>query len=147
MHPQPPQRSNRQWPLQLVRVSLADHVDSEQPSRALAIVGSGAVSPAWTRTARNVQRMHARMLADHLHQAATLMLQAPGPDVLLFAATGTAELLDVLRRGAEQCGAALPDDVVAAAGQLRHWAATLKSAAPPTAQPIRAHTPTWDGWQ
>lgn len=144
---QPPPRFGRLRPLQLVRVHSADHLDDDRPPRSLAIPGPASALAPWTRAARNLQRMDARMVADHLRQAAMLTWQAPSPDVLLFAATGTAELLDVLRLGGDHCGASLPDELLAAAEQLRGWAATLKPAATPPTPLTRTHPSTWDAWQ
>lgn len=85
---------------------------------------------AWERASRNLRRALACAVAEHLQRAALLLEQPRGVDVLVLGAARTAEVLDALDVGAQQCGVALPADVAASAERLRAWARTLKRPCP-----------------
>lgn len=75
---------------------------------------------------RNLRRVALCAPADHLEQAAALLRERPTIDGHMLAANRTAQILGVLRLGADQLGAPLGAATTAAAIELRHWAVTVK---------------------
>lgn len=110
------------------------------PARRVPVpaVASAAGLAGGPRVVRNLRRVLACAAADHLHQAAAILGQAPGADALLLGAAGAAEVLDALDRGARRLGAAPPMAVASGtADRLRRWGTALKRPAGPAARPAR----------
>jgi hypothetical protein len=85
-----------------------------------------AALAAWERSNRNLRRMLARSVADHLFRAAELLRDTPSADAVVLAAAGTVEAIYALDDAARSLGGALPAGLTEAADQLPGWASILK---------------------
>jgi hypothetical protein len=75
---------------------------------------------------RDLHRLLAGAVADHLERAAALLRQDPNIDALLLGASGTAKVIAVLATAAARIGAPLPVEAVMAIQSLRVLAFTVK---------------------
>jgi len=80
----------------------------------------------WPGMPRTYRRVTACAAADLLAQAAAILRDTPTIDAYMLAANRTAEVLGVLRRGADQLHAPLPASTRELADELRLWALTVK---------------------
>jgi hypothetical protein len=70
---------------------------------------------------RDLHRLLAGAVANHLERAAALLRQDPNVDALLLGASGTAKVIVVLATAATRIGATLSSEAVQAIQGLRVW--------------------------
>jgi hypothetical protein len=75
---------------------------------------------------RDLHRLLAGAVTDHLERAAALLRQDPTVDALLLGAGGAAKVIAVLSTAATRIGVPLPSEAVQAIQGLHVWAFTVR---------------------
>jgi len=107
-------------------IELAAAASQVCTSLASAANDAAGERPGGPDIGRDLHRLLAGAVANHLEYAAALLRRDPTVDALMLGASGTAKVIAVLSTVATRIGVPLPSEAVQAIQGLHVWAFTVK---------------------